>query len=73
MVESTLERAAETRNLLGALGRNINQIARFVNANDGELPDDLSAALAAVERAAGEVTLRMREVTAGRASGSVTR
>ena len=69
---AALERASETRNLLGALGRNINQIARFVNANDGELPDDLAAALAAVERAAGEVTLRMREVTAGRVNGSVT-
>lgn len=68
-----LEQASELRNLLGALGRNINQIARFVNSTDGELPGELSASLAAVQRAAGEVTVRLHQVTAGRAHGSVAR
>ncbi len=63
---TALEQAADTRNLLLALGRNINQIAKHVNATDGELPEDLSAALAAVTRSCDEVTRRMRQVSSGR-------
>ena len=63
---TALEQAADTRNLLLAIGRNINQIAKHVNSTDGELPEELSAALAAVTRSCDEVTRRMRQVSSGR-------
>ena len=63
---TALEQAADTRNLLLAIGRNINQIAKHVNSTEGELPEELSAALAAVTRSCDEVTRRMRQVSSGR-------
>ncbi|PVY23641.1 mobilization protein MobC [Williamsia muralis] len=73
---AALEQAADTRNLLLAIGRNINQIAKHVNSTDGELPEELSAALASVTRSCDEVTRRMRQVSSGRTaarSAAVTR
>jgi hypothetical protein len=73
---AALEQAADTRNLLLAIGRNINQIAKHVNSTEGDLPEELSAALAAVTRSCDEVTRRMRQVSSGRVvarSAAVTR
>gem|GEM_PF-1574788 len=67
---AALEQASDARNLLVAIGRNVNQIAKYVNSTDGELPEELSAALQSVERACDEVTRRMREVGVGRAKPS---
>lgn len=63
-----LGQAADARNLLVAIGRNINQIAKHVNSTNGEIPQDLSVALAAVQRTCDEVTRRMREVATGRST-----
>jgi ABC-type transporter Mla subunit MlaD len=68
-----LAQAADARNLLVAIGRNINQIAKHANSTGGELPAELASALAAVERTCNEVTRRMREVAVGRSSSTEQR
>ncbi|MGJ0121714.1 MobC family plasmid mobilization relaxosome protein [Williamsia sp. MIQD14] len=44
------EQACEVRNLLAAIGNNMNQIARNANT-DNELPEDFDAAVTATHRA----------------------
>lgn len=48
------QQAVEMRNLLGALGNNMNQIARNAN-NTGQVPADFAPALDAVKRASEKV------------------
>lgn len=44
------EQACEVRNLIAAVGNNMNQIARNANT-DAEIPEDFDAAVAATHRA----------------------
>ncbi|SIS23178.1 mobilisation protein (MobC) [Williamsia sterculiae] len=61
--------ACEVRNLVAALGNNMNQIARQANT-DGEIPEDFPAAVAGVRRATDRVLAAFGETFGfeGRAS-----
>ncbi|TSD94842.1 MobC family plasmid mobilization relaxosome protein [Skermania sp. ID1734] len=66
---AALAAAGELRNLLAAIGNNINQIAAHVNATD-DLAEDVVPALDAARRACDAVTTRMRAVAVPRGAAA---
>ena len=66
---AALASAGELRNLLAAIGNNINQIAAHVNATE-ELAEDVVPALDAARRACDAVTARMRAVAVPRGAAA---
>ncbi|KXO95806.1 hypothetical protein AXK56_16475 [Tsukamurella pulmonis] len=67
-----VQRGTELRNLLAAIGSNLNQIARHANAT-GELGEDAAAAVDAAMRACDRVTEAVRGVSVPRGGGTAGR